>query len=244
MNDHKNQDPYNIKERTSISFKSARIILPMLFDMVQNINSVLDIGCGCGGWLKVASELGVQDIFGIDGKWTPIKDISINEKYFKHIDLENSFKLKRTFDLGICLEVAEHISRDSACRFVNDVCKTSDVILFSAAIPGQGGTHHVNEQYPLYWSSHFKKNGYATYDPFRNRIFSNRNLPYWFRQNLLLFSKFPLDGIQSIEIPNSYIHFELYEKKITEIKNLQSVTGSFKALRKAVKRKILMKLKS
>ena len=244
MSDHKNLDPYNIKEQSSRSVNSARIILPLLFDIVPNINSILDIGCGCGGWLKVASELGIQDVFGIDGKWTPIKDLSIDKKNFKHIDFEHSFKLEKTFDLGICLEVAEHISLDSACRFVNDVCKTSDIILFSAAIPGQGGTHHVNEQYPSYWSSHFKKNGFATYDPFRERIFSNLNLPYWFRQNLLLFSNCPLNGIQPIETPNSYIHFELYEKKITEIKNLKSVTGSFRSLRKALKRKLFMQLKS
>ena len=88
MSDHKNLYPCNIKEQTNLSIQSSRIILPLLFDIVRNINSILDIGCGCGGWLKVASELGVKDVFGIDEKWTPTKDLSIDKKFSHTLTLK------------------------------------------------------------------------------------------------------------------------------------------------------------
>lgn len=60
------------------------------------------------------------------------------------------------FDLAICMEVAEHIPTDKSGALVNNLCKTADLIIFSAAPPGQGGTGHVNEQPWTFWEQKFK----------------------------------------------------------------------------------------
>ena len=68
-------------------------------------------------------------------------------------------RIGRRFDLVNCLEVAEHLDASRADSFVDDLCALGDVVVFSAAIPGQGGTHHVNEQFQSYWQERFRRNG-------------------------------------------------------------------------------------
>jgi hypothetical protein len=46
------------------------------------------------------------------------------------------------FDLAVCLEVAEHLPPERAESFIRELCDLAPVVLFSAAIPGQGGTGH------------------------------------------------------------------------------------------------------
>jgi 2-polyprenyl-3-methyl-5-hydroxy-6-metoxy-1,4-benzoquinol methylase len=59
--------------------------------------------------------------------------------------------LEKEFDLVVSLEVAEHLPASAADQFVNTLVKHGKKILFSAAIPGQGGQDHLNEQWPDYW---------------------------------------------------------------------------------------------
>ena len=60
-------------------------------------------------------------------------------------------------------------------------------MLFSAAIPFQGGTHHVNEQWPEYWVKRFHDRGYAVIDCLRQKIWHNDNVEWWYAQNILMF---------------------------------------------------------
>jgi hypothetical protein len=85
------------------------------------------------------------------------------------------------------LEVAEHISAASADIFVRNLTELSDLIVFSAAIPGQGGTFHVNEQWPEYWAEKFKRAGYVVVDCMRKEIWHNEQINFWYRQNILVF---------------------------------------------------------
>jgi hypothetical protein len=61
------------------------------------------------------------------------------------------------------------------------------VILFSAAIPFQGGTNHVNEQWPEYWVKHFQDRNYVVIDCLRKQIWQNDNVEWWYAQNILIF---------------------------------------------------------
>ena len=99
------------------------------------------------------------------------------------------FLLGRTFDLVQTLEVAEHLDEASADTFVDSLARHGDTILFSAAIPGQGGTHHVNEQWPSYWAEKFARAGYTAYDVIRPRIWADPQVQVWYRQNMLLFAR-------------------------------------------------------
>ena len=48
------------------SLRSAQIVLRRVFQWLHP-DSVVDVGCGTGGWLSVAQALGVSRIVGFDG---------------------------------------------------------------------------------------------------------------------------------------------------------------------------------
>jgi hypothetical protein len=62
-------------------------------------------------------------------------------------------------------------------------------VLFSAAIPGQGGRHHVNEQFPSYWITRFAMHGFRCFDALRPVLWHRAEVAVWYRQNLLVFSR-------------------------------------------------------
>ena len=61
-------------------------------------------------------------------------------------------------------------------------------VLFSAALPGQGGTHHINEQWHGYWHRLFSQRGFDCFDVLRPRLCSNRDVAWWFRQNIFMYA--------------------------------------------------------
>ena len=91
------------------------------------------------------------------------------------------------FDLAITLEVAEHLPPERAAGFVEELCTLAPIVLFSAAIPDQGGTHHLNEQWPEYWVAEFSRLNYRPIDAIRPRIWTDPEIYWWYRQNCLLF---------------------------------------------------------
>jgi len=165
---------------------SAVRILGALYEYVQP-GATLDVGCGLGTWLRAATELGASEIQGLEGEWLDTRLLQIDSSRVRILDLEQGFDLGRRFDLVICLEVAEHLSPQSADTFVASLTSHADVVLFSAAIPFQGGHHHVNEQYPDYWSERFARHGFRAIDCLRPRIWADDEVLWWFRQNILLF---------------------------------------------------------
>lgn len=169
------------------SSESARVVLPLLRDLLKPA-SVLDVGCGLGAWLAEWVRLGVTDVLGLDGTYVDKKQLRIDPEKFIPTDLERPFSLDRRFDLVECLEVAEHLDPAYASQLIESLASHGDVILFSAAIPGQGGTHHVNEQWPSYWIEKFSRVGFRPYDVIRPRIWTNQEVKVWYRQNILVFS--------------------------------------------------------
>ena len=97
--------------------------------------------------------------------------------------------LPNRFDLAICTEVAEHVKRESAAILVESLAQAADVIAFGAAIPMQGGHGHINEQWPSYWRALFAKSGYQAYDIVRPVHWSDREIHYWYRQNMFVYVK-------------------------------------------------------
>jgi hypothetical protein len=93
------------------------------------------------------------------------------------------------FDLAVCLEVAEHLPASRAALFVADLVKLSPVVLFSAAIPGQPGVHHVNCQWPAYWADLFAFHGYGCRDEYRWPLWDDDRIESWYRQNVLIFQQ-------------------------------------------------------
>ena len=146
--------------------------------------SVLDVGCGVGTWLAAFEELGVTDIFGLDGVDIPRESLLIDKGHFKTLDLSKPWSVGRRFDLIICLEVAEHLPSLSSADFVAALCSHSDRIIFSAGCPKQPGQNHINCQWPEFWQDLFNHQGFLCEDSIRPTIWDNKGIEVWYRQNI------------------------------------------------------------
>lgn len=164
---------------------SAHKVVPYLVS-VFNINSVIDFGCGEGAWLSVFKEYDCS-VLGVDGHHVNRNRLLIDDDEFKQVNLAEARYFFGDFDLAISLEVAEHLPETSAEDFVSTLCSASDIIVFSAAIPGQKGEGHINEQWPSYWQKKFNARDYIGSDDLRILFWNNKELENWYRQNLLLF---------------------------------------------------------
>ena len=159
-----------------------------------DIESVCDVGGGAGVWIgnflkiKGVKEEDDADVLCIDGDYIKEDMLQMPSKYFRTANLEERIDLEgRRFDLAMTLEVAEHLSPKRADSFVEDLTRLSDVVLFSAAIEGQGGIHHVNEQYMPYWVEKFGNHGYRPFDLIRPEIQFCTDIPWYYRQNMIVF---------------------------------------------------------
>lgn len=177
-----------IHDEFTHNFNAAEEIVPYIIELFQP-KSVVDIGCGIGNWLNIFKKYGIQSIIGIDGSFVDKRLLKISKNSFIEKDLEQSFVLEDKFDLAISLEVAEHISFEKADVFMESICNLSDLIVFSAAIPNQGGQNHINEQPPLYWIQKFESRGYKMFDIIRPLFWDNEKVDWWYKQNMLVFSK-------------------------------------------------------
>lgn len=165
---------------------SASVICPLLVKWLNPV-SVLDVGCGAGAWCRVWMSNGVGDLLGVDGDYVDRNSLLIPRENFSSHDLAQPFDAKRKFDLVVSLEVAEHVPESSATTFVENLVRHGDYILFSAAVPGQGGEFHVNEQPLSYWRKLFSQHGFECFDPIRPMVVKNFRVEPWYRYNTLLY---------------------------------------------------------
>jgi len=168
------------------SRSSAEAVLPIVFELLQP-HRVADIGCGAGTWLAVCRELGAKQIFGVDGEWITSSILQIPVETFQAADLCQPLKLPDAYDLVISVEAAEHLPEARAKSFVSDLVSLGKAVLFSGAIPRQGGDRHINEQWQDYWANLFAQHGYATIDCIRPAVWSDPKVEYWYAQNVLLY---------------------------------------------------------
>jgi hypothetical protein len=138
------------------------------------------------------------------------------------LSLLDHLPVGRRFDLAICLEVAEHLSQTAAEKLVKFLTGHADRVLFSAAVPCQGGTHHINEQWQSYWAEIFVACGFDAFDVVRPRIAGNREIEYWYRQNTVLYVKCGSDLATTLTgsaMPKAldYILPELFEAKLKQL---------------------------
>ena len=168
------------------SSRSAQTVLPLMLADLP-IHSVLDVGCGAGAWLREYLALGVNDALGVDGDYVRPEQLLIPGERFLTRNLAQPFDLGRRFDLVQCLEVAEHLPATHAGTLVDNLTRHGDCVLFSAAVPGQGGEYHVNEQPYTYWRDLFAAHGYRLFDGLRPQLREHLEIESWYRYNLLLF---------------------------------------------------------
>ena len=184
-------------DQQSGSQRSAEEVIPLLLSALQP-GSVVDLGCGIGTWLSVVKKLGIDTVLGLDGEYVDRKMLRIPEHQFIPADFRQEIPTDSRFDLALCLEVAEHLPPETGARLVSHLAALAPVVAFSAAIPGQGGTDHINEQWQDYWRAEFGKHGFEPVDLIRPQIWQNDAVDFWYRQNLIVYAS-----------PQSLIHHGL-----------------------------------
>ncbi|MDR0795084.1 MAG: class I SAM-dependent methyltransferase, partial [Tannerella sp.] len=157
--------------RNEAKLKSVDIVLAEVIKIIPQSHSAVDFGCATGTWLKGLEKYGITDIRGYDGKWVDKSKLLIPKECFFEVDFDKPIEIDRKFDLAISIEVAEHLQESSADSFIENLTKAADFVLFSAAIPYQGGyrggANHINEQWPGYWCDKFNRFGYVCVDSIR-----------------------------------------------------------------------------
>ncbi|MEK6288854.1 MAG: polysaccharide deacetylase family protein [Acidobacteriota bacterium] len=200
LSPHQNETIYDdqfFDKITDSALTSARIIVPLLLNYIDP-KSVIDIGCGRGAWLKAFQENGITIVRGLDGDYVDQSKLLVNQANFTATDLSEPFDVDGQYDLVVCLEVAEHLPASSAKQLIATLTKAVQLVLFSAAIPYQGGDGHLNEQWPEYWESLFEEYGFRRLDPIRRYIWQDKRVAPWYQQNLYLF-------VSDVAIANSEI---------------------------------------
>lgn len=199
------------------SATSAPFIAKYIYNNFEP-KTVVDIGCGTGEILKALTSLCDIECLGIEGPW-----INDCQERFENIQLANLnefLPLEKKFDVAICLEVAEHLEERFASTLISTLTESSNIILFSAAIPGQSGTEHINLKYPDYWARHFWEKGFALYLDPRKEFFRNLQLAPWYQQNTLVFRKMDDDwNIAEITVPRLIRHPLIFPEQLP-LKNI------------------------
>lgn len=194
-------------------------------------STVLDVGCGAGAFLDAFRARGCTEVHGLDGPWSPLAgrrpDVGLVD--FEH-DPAEQWEARRPrshYDLVLSLEVAEHLQPELADAFTEFLCRSAGSIVFSAAIPLQGGQHHVNEQWPGYWISRFAAHGFAPFDILRLALWEREEVPAWYRQNILLFFRGAIPprvreegerlALRRLHQPMGLVHPDVYGRRLGRI---------------------------
>jgi SAM-dependent methyltransferase len=178
---------FYIDNKTERKTKSVDFVLAEAIKVLPDIRSAVDFGCGTGTWLAALKKYDVTDIKGLDGSWVKKEALVIPEECFVEADFDKEIRLDKKYDLAITIDVGEHLLEKSARGFVKALTDASDIILFSSAIPFQGGTNHVNEQWPAYWNKLFNENDYIAVDCLRKRFWNNMDILGFHRQNIMIY---------------------------------------------------------
>ena len=229
-------------DNRTASLKSAEVIVPLVIDLI-NPKSVVDFGCGNGSFLHIFKKNGVKKVCGIDGPWIEKEQLLISNEEFIKTNLEKYVAPNDKFDLAISLEVAEHLSKSSAEKLIKNITHQSDIVIFSAAIPLQGGVNHINEQWQTHWVNLFEKYDYLPIDCFRNKLWDNDNVSFWFAQNMFLFvkrsyleksPKLKKTFQENRNLPLSIVHPKLFTPKAQRYHQISSMIPQ--KIKKIIKR--------
>ena len=170
-----------------LRIENARKCLRLISSEVP-FNSVIDFGCGIGGWLHAARDLGADTIKGLEGDYIRNAQTLISQDLIETHDLATyNFDWQKKFDVAMTIEVAEHLPESSADGFCRALTSAADVVVFSAARVKQTGLGHINEQPLGYWVAKFWRLGYVPLEAFRPFIGSDKNIYPWLRMNLVMF---------------------------------------------------------
>ena len=189
------------------SEQSAKIVLEKLLSLTGDLPNVIDLGCGLGTWLSFFHQKGAR-VVGVDGAHIDKNLLRIPSESFRCLNLAsgNFSGLTEKFDLAMSLEVAEHLPEEAADAFIEKLCSLADIVLFSAAIPMQRGTSHVNCQWQSYWQKKFEHNGFVGVDTLRKKIWDIEGVVAHYKQNIILYLKKDTALYNTLQADSDFIY--------------------------------------
>lgn len=186
--------------------------MPLILQL-YNPKSMVDAGCAEGTWLNIAINSGVVNVMGYDSNW--VRDskaadlMAIHPDLFYELDFEKPYADLQKADVALCLEVAEHLSETAGANLIKKLCRSAPIVVFSAAIPGQGGVGHINEQWQSYWAQLFAVCNYWPHDELRQLIWTDVRVQPYYQQNILTFNQDPVPRTRVLDV----VHPRFYDYK-------------------------------
>lgn len=168
--------------------RAAAAIIPAILEITGPLGSVADLGGGTGAWLAEFLRQGVERIHLYDHP-SAASGLLIGSSDFTPVNLSVAMPSLPRVELAVCVECAEHLPPSRAESLVDCLTAAADLVAFSAAIPGQAGKGHVNCRPHAYWKGLFRSRGFACHDVLRQPILFDRDVPWWYQQNLFLFAR-------------------------------------------------------
>ena len=221
---------------------AAGAIIPLVLQ-ATGARSVVDVGCGVGTWLAACAENGIEEYLGIDGYHVDADLLQIPREHFRTADLREPLTFDRSYDLALSVEVAEHLPPEAGPPLVRQLTGAAPAVLFSAAIPGQTGPGHINERWQSYWVGLFGTHGYLPVDEIRPAIWSLTDIPFWYRQNVILY-------LRRDRLPRDYapprmvdvVHPELLSRHVTWQHEERHLSGraALSVLARSIRRRLGM----
>lgn len=173
------------KDESTQASKLAEVIKEM-----YRPNSVIDIGCGTGLYLKDIDCYKFGFDFSKDAFDPEV--IQVKREFVVTRDLTQPFEPKSKFDIAICFEVLEHIGSEYSDIIAENISKYADILIVTASPPGQAGLNHVNCQPQWYWNEKFEKLGFHRdyFDEYQivSKIFQVHHT-IWIIRNLMVYKK-------------------------------------------------------
>ncbi len=195
--------------------------------------SAVEIGCGTGNLLAAFVRHGVADVLGLVGPDTPEELMCLPPAQRRAWDLDLLAPLDRRFDIACSLEVAEHVAPADAERFVAMLVAAAPVVVFGAAIPGQGGPGHVNERRQSWWAARFARHGYVAVDCIRSALWGTPGLEWYYAQNVLVYClpRLVPAGHAPVTCP---LYLDLVDERVMAplLRGPDSIKGAVQALRR------------
>lgn len=157
--------------------------------------SLLDVGSGTGVLVKLAYDM---DVYPVDGIELPAFHYWARTPFMSHFvsghDLCTPFNSSRQYDMVISWEVAEHLPEESADTYCDTLANhTAHWLVMTAAHENQGGDWHLNEQPQSYWIDKLTQRGLTYRADLSERlkiIWTYTTGPmFWLPENVMVFER-------------------------------------------------------
>lgn len=155
-----------------------------ILEAYPDVETVVDVGCGMGDYTRAFISKGIQ-CTGYDGNpctsqltegLCDVKDFAVPVDF-------------GVFDLVLCLEVGEHISKEYEQVFLDNITKASKkYLLLTWGLEGQPGWGHVNGRSNEYIISEVKKRGFR-YEPKKSQFLRETAEHWWFKSTIMAYAK-------------------------------------------------------